>query len=109
MTKLAALFADLDSLTLDRLHVTVSCTASSRNYIYFLVTVTGGKGCAEFSASYAVSNLNHMKTSGRMWEQFFVPKLQAELTEIVKTRSYRANSNIFRALRQVSDEAMATI
>lgn len=107
--KLATLCGDLDALGQHRIDIDVSCNSSSRSYIYFLVTVTLVKNRGEFSAKYEGSNLNHLKITGKKWADFYLPRLEDELVEAVKCRNYRANSSLFRALRQVVDDAMATV
>lgn len=106
-TKISELFADLDCLDFDSTIVTVTCTTSSRRYIYFRVTVTAKRSGREFAASYESSNLNHQNIKGDCWAAYYLPCVQRDLTEIVESRTYRANSNIFRALRAIANEALA--
>lgn len=108
-TKLATLYADLDALGQHRIDVEVSCNSSSRSYIYFFVAVTLVKNRKEFSAKYKGSDLNRLKIAGTKWADFYLPRLEDDLVEAVKCRDYRANSNLFRALRQVVGDAMATV
>lgn len=106
-TKIAELLADLDVLDFNFIDVTVTCITSSRRYIYFRITVKAKRNGHEFVASYKNSNLNHQQTKGERWAAYYLPQVEGEISALVKSRAYRANSNIFRALRSVADQALA--
>lgn len=105
-TKIAELFADLDLLNFEFINVTVKCISSSRRYIYFRIIVKAMRNGRVFAASYEGSNLNHQQIKGDSWAAYFLPKMESQILELVKSRAYRANSNIFRALRSVADQAL---
>lgn len=105
-TKFASLIADLDALKFKSVDVSVTSTYNSRNYIYFRVEVKARTDRGEFCAGYDGSNLNHPHIAGEKWAAQYLPKLRDEIVEKVRSRSYRANSNLFRILRKVADEAL---
>lgn len=81
---------------------------ASRQYAYYVITVSASNGVQRFSSSYDGSTLNFEKIKGSVYEprlkSFLENKFQRQLNE----DEFRANSTLSRAMLALVDKYLSS-